>query len=186
MSASALGGYGSRACFSGAPVHPFGWSSERWSSCMPSAACSTSADDGLKWRFRALYPEGAASRGACVLHGNQPHFLRGLHASMRAAQVHTHCPLPRKPYLHFGRKSYCERAPRAPADLVTKRSRWRCSSSQTGSGSMLWSRNWCSGAHGCNEGHDVWQHLRAHAQRQQHTVLEQPEIRRSGRPAAAS
>ena len=26
----------------------------------------TSADDGLKWRFRALYPEGAASRGACV------------------------------------------------------------------------------------------------------------------------
>eukprot|EP01043_Picozoa_sp_COSAG02_P071007 COSAG02_NODE_12805_length_1489_cov_2.190647_1_plen_83_part_10 len=23
----------------------------------------TSADDGLKWRFRALYPEGAASRG---------------------------------------------------------------------------------------------------------------------------
>ena len=33
----------------------------------------------------------------------------------------------RKPYLHFGRKSYCERAPRAPADPVTKRSRWRCS-----------------------------------------------------------
>jgi len=30
----------SRACFSGAPVHPFGWPSERWSSCMPSAACS--------------------------------------------------------------------------------------------------------------------------------------------------
>ena len=26
----------------------------------------TSADDGLKWRLRALYPEGAASRGACV------------------------------------------------------------------------------------------------------------------------
>ena len=40
MRASALGGYGSRACFSGAPVHPFGWQSERRSSCMPSAACS--------------------------------------------------------------------------------------------------------------------------------------------------
>ena len=40
MSASALGGYGSQACFSGPPVHPFGWPSERWSSRMPSAACS--------------------------------------------------------------------------------------------------------------------------------------------------
>ena len=34
------------------------------------------------------------ARRVCVLHGNQPHFLRGLHASMRAAQVHTHCPSP--------------------------------------------------------------------------------------------
>ena len=40
MSTVALAGYGPRACFSGPPVHPFGWPSERWSSCMPSAACS--------------------------------------------------------------------------------------------------------------------------------------------------
>eukprot|EP01046_Picozoa_sp_COSAG06_P033670 COSAG06_NODE_3455_length_5319_cov_12.049425_3_plen_79_part_00 len=59
-------------------------------------------------------------------------------------------------------------------------------SSQTGSWGMLRSKNWCSGAHDCNEGRDVWQHLRTHAQRQWHTVLEQPEIRRSGRPDRAS
>ena len=34
------------------------------------------------------------ARRASVLHGNQPHLSRGLHASMRAAQEHTYCPLP--------------------------------------------------------------------------------------------
>ena len=34
---------------------------------------------------------------------------------------------------------------------------------QTGSRAMPGSRNWCSGAHGCNEGRDMWQHLRARA-----------------------
>jgi hypothetical protein len=31
-----------------------------------TSSTGTSADDGLKWRFRALYPKGVASRGACV------------------------------------------------------------------------------------------------------------------------
>ena len=45
-------------------------------------------------RFRAPYPDGAGSAARACPHGNQPHFMRRLRASIAAARVHTQLPLP--------------------------------------------------------------------------------------------